>query len=73
MLLKSAGSSKKTQPHSKPAPNQAIASTRRTGTPSNAAVSRLFAIARMAVPVFVRRRKTPTPITTANANASAST
>ena len=50
-----------------PQPSQAAASTRRTGTPRVAVISRSLAIARIAVPRLVKRRKTvvtttmPTP------------
>ena len=40
-------------PASMPQPNQAAASTRRTGTPSVAVISRSLAIARIAVPSLV--------------------
>ena len=44
-------------PQASPEPNQAAASTRRTGTPSVAVISRSLASARIAVPSFVTRRK----------------
>ena len=43
-------------PHTRPEPNHAAASTRRTGTPSMAVISRSLASARMAVPTLVTRR-----------------
>ena len=43
-------------PDSRPQPNQAAASTRRTGTPSVAVISRSLASARIAVPSLVKRR-----------------
>ena len=49
---RSASSSPAT-PASTPQPSQAAASTRRTGTPSVAVISRSLAIARIAVPSLV--------------------
>ena len=54
-------------PQTMPDPNQAAASTRRTGTPSVAVISRSLASARMAVPSFVTRRKTVTAAVITNA------
>src|SRR5205823_14158409 len=58
-------------PRRRPEPNQAAASTRRTGTPRVAVISRSLARARIAVPSFVTRRKTVTAAVTANASAIA--
>ena len=55
-------------PQKMPDPNHAAASTRRTGTPSVAVISRSFASARIAVPSFVTRRNTLTPTVIANAS-----
>ena len=55
-------------PHASPEPNQAAASTRRTGTPSVAVISRSFASARIAVPSFVTRRKRLTAAVSASAS-----
>jgi hypothetical protein len=44
-----------------PEENQATASTRRTGTPSEAVISRSSASARIAVPILVKRRNTVAP------------
>ena len=46
-------SSRPVRPDSRPEPSQAAASTRRTGTPSMAVISRSLASERMAVPSFV--------------------
>ena len=51
-------------PHTSPEPNHAAASTRRTGTPSMAVISRSLASARIAVPTFVTRRKSAVPAVT---------
>ncbi len=51
-------------PHTSPEPNHAAASTRRTGTPSMAVISRSLASARMAVPVLLTRRYTAVPAVT---------
>ena len=45
-------SSRPATPHTSPEPNHAAASTRRTGTPSMAVISRSLASARIAVPVL---------------------
>ena len=60
-------------PDSRPEPSHAAASTRRTGTPSVAVISRSLASARMAVPVFVKRRKSAVTTMTARPNAIAIT
>ena len=57
-------------PAIRPEPNQATASTRRTGTPSVDVISRSSASARIAVPSFVNRRNTLTARVTATPNAS---
>ena len=49
------------RPDRMPQPNQAAASTRRTGTPSVPVISRSLAIARIAVPSLEKRRKAPVP------------
>ena len=58
-------------PPIKPEPSQATASTRLTGTPSVAVISRSLASARIAVPSFVKRRNASTPNVTKTPNASA--
>ena len=58
-------------PASRPEPSHAAASTRRTGTPSVAVISRSFASARIAVPRLVKRRNAAVPIVTAIANTNA--
>ena len=61
-------SSSPAPPHTSPEPSQAAASTRRTGTPSVAVISRSSASARIAVPTFVTRRNTAVPVVTTMAN-----
>ena len=54
-------SSRPEMPHMSPEPNHATASTRRTGTPSVAVISRSSASARIAVPSLVTCRNTRRP------------
>ena len=63
-------SSTPAKPDRTPQPNHAAASTRRTGTPSIAVISRSLAIARIAVPSLVKRRNAP--VTTVMATPQAS-
>ena len=56
-------------PDNTPHPNHAAASTRRTGTPNVAVISRSFAIARIAVPNFENRKNAP--VTTVNTTPTA--
>jgi hypothetical protein len=64
-------SSKPAAPHRNPEPSQAAASTRRTGTPSIAVISRLSASDRIAVPSFVLRRNSAVPAVIKIPNAKA--
>ncbi len=61
------------RPATTPQPNQADASTRRTGTPSVAVISRSLAIARIAVPSREKRRNSVVATVIAIPTASAMT
>ena len=63
-------SSTPAMPDRTPQPNHAAASTRRTGTPRVAVMSRSLAMARIVVPSLVKRRKAPVTavMTTPTAN-----
>src|SRR3954468_4228582 len=66
-------SSRPATPETRPEPSHAAASTRRTGTPSVAVISRSLASARIAVPRFVKRRNAAVTTVRAIPKASAIT